>query len=416
MAIKDIQKQLATVTATAKTLYSEMETDAAKQTDDNREKFDKLLVEAKDLREKLHKERELEELDKFVNDPASKHLEIPEPAGGDDGRPAKVRKSWGDQFTDSPEFKAGEKLGFTNPNISGVEVKAIYEATAATGGAAVFSERRTEMTDQVPVLAPNILDLINISPTNSSSIDFVTVTGYTNAAAEVLEFTAGNFGAKPESNLTFALNNSPVQTIAHWVQASRNILADVPRLQNMINTKLIQGLRRRLGTQAILGNGTAPNLRGFQATSGIQTRSGAVGSGSARFVSGDTMLDTLRRSITDVALAGGTANGIVLNPADAEKAELQKDDAKNYQNIYDPVAQRLWRVRVVEDTGMQSNRGLVGDFMSGAALYLREDAVIRVFDQHSDLAIRNALVILAELRAALAVFDPELFVDVNTLS
>lgn len=417
--IKDLQKRISEVSAQAKGLYAEMEADEAKRTADNREKWEKMLDDGKALKAELENVKRMEELDEFVNEPEreGKGLEGIEDRGG---RVAPV-KSWGFGVTESEGYKAAQKAGFRSPkDIPPAEVKAIYEGSEATGGALVFSQRRTEITDQAKTAPTTLLDIMNVSPTNSSSIDYVVVTGYTNNAAEVKEWdtdeTPDTFGKKPESDLAFDLQNSPVQTIAHWVAASRNVLDDAPRLRNLIDTKLVEGLRRRLEGQVVAGNGTAPNLRGIRNVSGIQTRSGAAGSASARFVTGDTKLDTIRRAITDVALAFGQADAIVLHPADAESIELQKDDNNNYMNVYDPVAQRVWRVRVVENLAMTANRGLVGDFRTGATLYLREDAVVRFFEQHADFAIRNALVILAELRAALAVFDPELFVDVNTLS
>ncbi len=416
--ITDLQNQITKLSGEAKQLYADMEADAAKQTADNREKLDKIISEGKSLRERLEQAKAVDELGAFVAEPEAKKLELGDAETGEKAQPKTLEeyKSWGRQFTDSEEYQFGEKNAFRSPKIDGVEVKAIYEGLGTAGGAAVFSDRRAGITDLVPTAPTTLLDIMNVSQTNSNSIDYVRVTGFTNAAAEVNEYSAGNFGLKPESNLTFELVNAPVQTIAHWVGASRNILSDAPALRNLIDTKLRAGLGRRLEGQVVSGNGTAPNLRGILNTSGIQTRNGASGSASARYVAGDTRLDTIRRAITDVSLAFGNADAIVLHPGDAEALELQKDDNNNYMNVYDPIQQRVWRVRVVENLAMTFNRGLVGDFNSGAVLYMRENMVIRVSESHSDFFIRNAIVILAELRAALAVMDPEMFVDINTLS
>lgn len=415
--IKDLQKQITDTSGEAKSLYAEMEADAAKQTAENREKLDKILAKGKQLRADLQQAQEVEELDEFVNKPKSSEADFA-PVGSDGDQPQANFKSWGRTFTDSPEFKAAAKNN--SPNVPEVQVKALYESATSNGGATVFSDRRTDVIErQGAKLAPTtLLDIMNISPTDSSSIDYIQMTGFTNNAAEVKEWDSGtsNYGLKPESDMAFALINAPVQTIAHWMRASRNLLSDQPAMRNFIDTKLIDGLRARLEGQIIAGNGTAPNLRGILNTSGIQTRSGATGSASARFKAGDTKLDTIRRAITDVALAFGSANAIVLNPADAEDIELAKDDNKNYMNVYDAVAQRVWRVRVVENQRVTANRGIVGDFAGGATLYMREDAIVRVSENVADDFIRNAIRVLAELRAALAVEIPEYFVDINTLA
>ena len=52
----------------------------------------------------------------------------------------------------------------------------------------------------------------------------------------------------------------------------------------------------------------------------------------------------------------------------------------------------------------------MGAFGTGAQLYDRQQANIRVSEQHSDFFVRNAVVILAEQRLALAVKRPEAFV------
>ncbi|MDK4627576.1 phage major capsid protein, partial [Kingella kingae] len=48
---------------------------------------------------------------------------------------------------------------------------------------------------------------------------------------------------KPESTLTFEPTSAPVVTIAHWIQATRQILSDAPMLESYISTRLIQGLK-----------------------------------------------------------------------------------------------------------------------------------------------------------------------------
>ena len=53
---------------------------------------------------------------------------------------------------------------------------------------------------------------------------------------------------------------------------------------------------------------------------------------------------------------------------------------------------------------------LVGAFGTGAQLYDRQAASVRVSEQHSDFFVRNAVVVLVEERMALAVKRPESFV------
>jgi HK97 family phage major capsid protein len=62
---------------------------------------------------------------------------------------------------------------------------------------------------------------------------------------------------------------------------------------------------------------------------------------------------------------------------------------------------------------MPEGKALVGAFGTGAQLYDREQASIRISEQHADFFVRNAIVVLAEQRLALAVKRPEAFVSVD---
>ncbi|MCP5995866.1 phage major capsid protein, partial [Klebsiella pneumoniae] len=64
-----------------------------------------------------------------------------------------------------------------------------------------------------------VRDLITPGRTNSNAIQYVQETGFVNAAATAAETTL-----KAESTMKFDLKTVPVATIAHFVQASKQIL------------------------------------------------------------------------------------------------------------------------------------------------------------------------------------------------
>ena len=68
---------------------------------------------------------------------------------------------------------------------------------------------------------------------------------------------------------------------------------------------------------------------------------------------------------------------------------------------------------VVQTPAMAQGTALVGAFGLGSQLYDREASNIRIAEQHADFFIRNAVVILAEERLALATKRPESFVVVT---
>jgi HK97 family phage major capsid protein len=125
------------------------------------------------------------------------------------------------------------------------------------------------------------------------------------------------------------------------------------------------------------------------------------------------MIDALRRSATRVLLAFYEPTGFVLHPYDWEAIELTKDKQDRYilvTNVAVGAEARVWRQPVIETPAMTQGSWLTGAFGLGAQLYDREEANIRIAEQHADFFIRNAVAILAEERLALATKRPESFV------
>jgi len=77
----------------------------------------------------------------------------------------------------------------------------------------------------------------------------------------------------------------------------------------------------------------------------------------------------------------------------------------------DPGIERIWGLNVAQTTGMPEGTALVGDF-NQAALLLREGLTMKVGYVNDDL-IKNRQTIVAELRAAVAVFRPAAFCEVT---
>ena len=104
------------------------------------------------------------------------------------------------------------------------EVKNFGKATTITAaelhGTLVTPDRLPGLTP-FPLTPPRLLGMVNRSTTDTDTVEWVTVATFDNQAVEVAEEAA-----KPQSDLTFAIVQSPVQTIAHWIAATRQALAD----------------------------------------------------------------------------------------------------------------------------------------------------------------------------------------------
>ena len=252
--------------------------------------------------------------------------------------------------------------------------------------------------------ALRIRDLIPTSPTTSNAIEYVEETGYTVAADVVPEGEV-----KPASELEFGLRNMPVETIAHWIPATRQIISDAAQMRAYIDNRLVYGLKMKEEDKLIYGTGSNGDIQGIATHSGIQTYDWSDG------VAGDTKVDAIRRAITLARLAEYPVTGIILNPADWEEIELTKGSDGRYLWVTVPEGgqTRLWRVPVVETTAIESGECLLGAFGLGAMIWDREQASIRISEHHDDYFIRNMLAVLAEERLALTIFRPQAFVLVD---
>lgn len=305
-------------------------------------------------------------------------------------------RSLGKEVTEDEKFQAWLKDGGDKSRIR-VGVKAITSLTSGDGAAGdlIVPQRQPGIMRQ-PDRQMTIRNLLTVGRTTSNSIEYVQETGFTNNAAPVAE------GAqKPESSLEFTLQSTPVRTIAHWIQASKQILQDVPALQSYIDTRMRFGLEIEEETQILSGDGTGQNLLGLipQATPYDVSRTKA----------GDTRIDIVRRAMTQVRLAEYRADAIVLHPSDWEEIELTKTDEGAYiwANPRGLLGPTLWGLPVIDTTAVEEGEFLVGNFQMAAMLWDREDAVVDISTEDRDNFIKNMVTIRAEERLALEVSRPE---------
>lgn len=326
-----------------------------------------------------------------------------------DGRPGyggEEAKSLGQRFVESDAYKRYVEGGLTGLSAP-FSVKSFFTKTTLTGGSLgnvpgyLYSPERVAEIFARPDRMQRVRDLLPVNRTSQGAIEFVRETGYTNAAAPVAEGAA-----KPESGLQFQIVSTSVKTIAHFLPATRQIIADAAQLQSYIENRLIVGLKLVEDAQILYGDGTGANLAGIMTASGIQTYNWSQGQ------VGDTKVDAIRRAMTKARVAEYPVSGVVLHPDDWEDIELLKGSDAHYiwVRVEDGGVARLWRVPVVETTAINEGEFLTGAFSLGAAIWDREDAAIRISDSHADYFIRNLYAILAEERIALTVYRPEAFV------
>ena len=317
-------------------------------------------------------------------------------AGGD-----VQHQSFGQQFVNGEEFQAF--VGKTTPRgrVDMTFSAAITSVTTDTDGAAGDLVTTTRLPG---VIAPpdrrlTVRDLITPGRMDGNALEYVKETGFTNNAAPVAE------GAKkPESSLKFDLVSTTAKVIAHYMKASRQILSDASQLASYIDGRLRYGLAFKEEQQLLNGDGTGQNLLGIipQATAY-----------AAPITLADaTVIDKIRLAMLQAQLAEFPATGIVMNPIDWTRVELEKDTTGRYiiGNPQGVIGATLWNLPVVTTQAIAEDKFLTGAFRLGAQVFDRWQARVEVATENEDDFVKNLVTILAEERLALAVYRPEAFI------
>lgn len=265
--------------------------------------------------------------------------------------------------------------------------------------------------------APRLADLIDRRPVNTTSIEYVQEDVVSNTPGEVAEG-----GLKPESTWTMKEEVAPVRTIAHFTNITRQAADDDSQMVAYVEGRLGYGLETRLDQQILLGNGTAPNLRGILNTTGRQVYTAPAG---------ESPVISIRKAITLGQTSEFPPDTVVLHPVDWERVELSTDSQGMFRvspNVANALAPRIWGLNVVATTVIPGTapdpdgagaltatvgRALVGSFRMGATLWERDGIRILMTDSHASNFTSNILTLLAEMRAGLSVWRPKAFVDVS---
>lgn len=307
--------------------------------------------------------------------------------------------SAGAKFVESDGFKAF--AGQTRPRGRFIEeVKDITSLTTdAAGSVGTLVQPQRVAGTELPQRRMTIRALLAQGNTNSSSVEYDKEKLFTNSAAPVAE------GAlKPQSEIQYEEATAPVRTIAHWMRASVQILADAPALRSIIDNRLRYGLAYAEEAQILNGSGSGQNLTGLVTAATAYAAPGGLVAGQ--------LIDTIRMGMLQVALAEYPANGVVLNPIDWAFIEMLKDTQGRYlignpQGTLNPT---LWGLPVVATQAMTVDKFLVGAFDLAAQIFDRQDATVEVSTEDQDNFVKNKVTIRAEERLALAIYRPQAIV------
>jgi len=240
-----------------------------------------------------------------------------------------------------------------------------------------------------------VRDLFRVIPVTSNAVYGMRESAWTNSAAEVAD--AGN---KAESSLTFEAYNTTIQTVAHFIKVSNQLMADAPAVMAYIDTRLRDGLAQRIDAQLLNGDGTSPNLSGL-------TDSGNFTAYTA--TAGDLLIDAVNRAKYTLWAAGNMPDTVIINPADWGSMERTREGSGSGMYLYGAPGTigsvNPFGLRVVLSNNMTSGKFLVGALDMSTVVYERQGAVVEMGYVNADFT-NNLVTIRAEERLALAVERP----------
>lgn len=239
--------------------------------------------------------------------------------------------------------------------------------------------------EPAPIVAPHaygpsgIIDLLARITVQSASVVYSTATyPITNTAAFIAEGAS-----KPEIQPRWTNATARLEEVAVWCKVTRQALEDVAPLSRTIDVDLTAALDARTSDRVINGSGTTPDILGVLATPGIQTVAFSTNA-----------LNSLYAGIAAVATYG-TANGIVMNPADLEGLAIA-GGSYGIPAILPPI---------VTDSHLAAGTALVGDWRF-AALYQRGPVTLEINYVNDDI-VKNKLTVVAYHRVAFVISRPQ---------
>lgn len=361
-------------------------------------------------------------------------------AGGYGGGSDEV-KSLYDVFTGSEEFKSAQSQGFRVGRISGeFEGKSIHSLSAGNMPAMQalgrqesvgFTERQLRKT--------RIRDLFPKSSTRASVLWGIREVGWVNNAQQVRQRTAADgtygaldaetdrtytpggagaiedpestafssnlYGKKPKSKIMMKPVVYPVATIAHTLDAHKNILDDEPRLKTFLNTRMAEGVK--YAEDFDLLHSVGDNAETLDGLFNVEHVGRYTGQASDKFSV------QIRRAITKAQLAEYDPTGIVISPEMWEQIEVEEDGYGGFRvavNVAVGAVKQVWHLDVAATTAMSDQNFLLGAFGLGAQLHDREAVSVTMSTENNDNYERNVVTFRAEERIALEVPRPEAFV------
>jgi len=283
--------------------------------------------------------------------------------------------SFGAAFVDSDEFRSYRGVGNSGiVTIDGSvsELRAGPLSTSNDPGQIMLPSNQKYMLPQ-PTFQTPLLDIVGRLPVSTNSVDLI-VYGSPKGATGADIVAEGS--DKPEAEIVGSKATISVDTVAYWIDVTRQLLEDAPAIRGLIDTQLRRGLLFKV--EALI-------------KTAIEAGSYAPTNGAA----GQDLIEVARLGMATVQEAGYRPNALLCSPQDAAKFDLHLLQQTQSGAI---LGAPVWGLNIVPVAGL--TKPLLGDFSTGVHLLERTGTNVYVTDSNKDNFTKNIFTILAELRAA----------------
>ena len=305
---------------------------------------------------------------------------------------------------------AGEKrFDFTIPGSAKEWVDREMKTVMSTGAGFAPQNIRSGLVVPAAYQAPTVIDLLPTVETDQAAYVFMRQTTRTNSAAEVSESTNGSLQSLAESAFVWTEITEPIRRVGHFIPVTDQQLKFIQGMRDLLAVDMPSGVRERLSSQLLNGDGSSPNISGFldsdRATQDIDC-------------TGEFIADAVDKLIEKVATVGfAEADGIILNRGDwhGYRRATTADGIYIAGHPSDNIAAIMWGLPVALTTEIAAGNALVGAFQRYSALALGSGIEMAISTEHASYFIQGLQAVRAEVYAGLVVKRETAFAKTNDI-
>ena len=293
------------------------------------------------------------------------------------------------------KFKSKEIKGFS------MELKTVGDMSLSN--IADLSAANVQMLPGILPAAPRKLHIRSLLPTgvmSTSAIHYLQETGTQGSVAS----WADNSGSKSQIDFDLTEQVAPSEFIAGYLRITRKALDDISAMRSYLQSRLLESYLDAEDAQLLNGNGSSPNLGGLITNAEAYT--------GFRTIQVEKLID----SVAQIESNNHSANGILLSPEQYYALLLTRSTTNEYTlpglGVVNSINGQMYisGIPVFKSTAMADDKYLVGDWAKGAQLYVRENPIVRFFEEDGTNVRENKITVRVEGRVALPIYYTDAFV------